>query len=55
MGRILHLNNPYQLDNLTISETIPSTDHEAYFKYPDHNFVYDKLQLAQSQHIESEL
>ena len=52
-AKIIHINNPYQLDNLTISDTIPSTDHEAYFKYPDHNFVYDKLQLAQSQHIES--
>ena len=52
-AKILNLNNPYRLDNLTISDNIPTTDHEAYYKYPEYNFVYDKLQLAQSQHIES--
>ena len=52
-AKILNLNNPYQLDNLTISDNIPTTDCEAYYKYLDYNYVYDKLQLAQSQHIES--
>ncbi len=50
-AKILNLNNPYQLDNLTISDNIPTTDCEAYYKYLDYNYVYDKLQLAQSQHI----
>ena len=52
-AKILNLNNPYQLENLTITNNIPITDNEAYYKYPDYNFVYDKLQLAQSQHVES--
>lgn len=52
-NEILNLKNQYILNNLVISDNIPVTDNNAYYKYPNYNFVYDKLKLAQSQHIES--
>ena len=45
--------NPY-LDPFEhhITSTIPSFDGPAYKKYPSHNFVYDKLWVAQTQGLQ---
>jgi hypothetical protein len=42
--------NPY-LDPFEsfISKNVPDFDYQAYKRYPDHNFVYDKLWVAKSQ------
>lgn len=42
--------NPYvdPFDHF-ISKNIPDFDYQAYYKYKKHNFVYDKLWVAQSQ------
>jgi hypothetical protein len=48
----LNIYNPY-LDRYDYSfiRGIPVFDSQAYVKYPDHSFVYDKLWIAQSQNI----
>ncbi len=42
--------NPY-VDpfDFFISKNIPDFDYQAFYKYNDHNFVYDKLWIAKSQ------
>ena len=42
--------NPYldPFENL-ISKNLPDFDYQAFYKYKDHNFVYDKLWVVQSQ------
>lgn len=42
--------NPY-IDPFTthLNDTMPTSDHAAYKMYPQHNFVYDKLWIIQSQ------
>ena len=44
--------NPYEdpFDHI-LSESIPIFDKMAFEKYPEHNFVYDKLFIAKSQGI----
>ncbi len=34
-----------------ISKNIPDFDGQAFYKYTDHNFVYDKLLIAKSQGV----
>ena len=44
--------NPYEDPfSYTLSEKIPIFDKPAYQQNPSHNFVYDKLFVAQSQGI----
>lgn len=42
--------NPYvdPFDNF-ISKNVPDFDYQAFYKYKEHNFVYDKLWVVQSQ------
>ena len=46
--------NPY-LDPFKyhLTNKVPVYDKHAYNKYPNHNFVYDKLWVAKSQNLNS--
>lgn len=45
----LRIKNPYSLLSHRISSKIPKFDHPAFDQNPKHQFVYDKLFIAQSQ------
>lgn len=52
-SRMLRIQNPY-VDPWpeNIKKGVPEFDHEAFIKYENHNFVYDKLWIAESQGLQ---
>ena len=53
---IIQIHNPYVYSwNKLLTYDVPAFDKQAFNKYPLHNYIYDKLFIAQSQNINSGL
>ena len=53
VNRLFGITEPYDNYEPKLTNDMPSSDPRAYRIFPNHNFVYDKLFIAQSQNMKS--